>query len=188
MKVIVGLGNPGKEYEETRHNVGFMALDELALKLQATSYRLQAKFNAEMYRVGEILLVKPQSFMNRSGEAVRKIVDFYKIPVTGNQLPEDSRLWVVHDDLDIKLGEYKIQLGIGPKVHNGVTSVEQAMGTKAFWRVRVGIDNRVTSDKLQVTGEEYVLMPFLVEEKPIIETVLGKAVDELYERIVQASI
>lgn len=188
MKLVVGLGNPGQEYERTRHNVGFMALETLFERMtndklpitnqgQRSNFKFQSKFEAEVARSGEVILVKPQTFMNRSGEAVRKVVDYYRID------PQD--IWVVHDDLDIKLGEYKIQLGKGPKVHNGVTSVEQTLGTKDFWRVRVGTDNR---DKRQETrdmsGEDYVLQPFLREEQPIIEGVINILAKEVYGRLI----
>jgi PTH1 family peptidyl-tRNA hydrolase len=203
MKIIVGLGNPGKEYEKTRHNAGFLVLEELKARMindpfdtaqdkqssiinQDLSFEFQMnkRLGAEVVKVGEVMLVKPQGFMNRSGEVVKKIVDFFKIPVTSNQTPENSSLWVVHDDLDIKLGEYKIQFGRGPKVHNGVNSIREALGTDQFWYVRVGIDNRATSDRLQATGEEYVLRPFMEDERDIIERVVEAVAEEIHGRIV----
>src|SRR3989338_3962417 len=158
MKVIVGLGNPGQEYENTRHSVCFVVLDKLG-----TGFRYEKKFNSEVAKTDSILLIKPQTFMNNSGEAVQKIVNFYKIDL--------QDLYVIHDDLDIRLGEYKIQFGKGPKVHNGVSSIEQALGTKDFWRVRIGIDNKD------------VLGKFLPEEKGIIEGVIDEINAAVAERL-----
>ena len=176
MKLIVGLGNPGKEYEKTRHNVGFIALDALASKLQATGYKRQDKFKAQVIQVGDFILVKPQTFMNRSGEAVAKIRQFYKVEI--------SDLWVIHDDLDINLGEYKIQLGKGPKIHNGLNSIEEALGTEEFWRVRIGTENRTTVERQQISGENYVLQAFGKEERQLIEQTVGRAAEEVYTKVV----
>jgi peptidyl-tRNA hydrolase, PTH1 family len=173
MKLIVGLGNPGKEYEGTRHNAGFMVVEALALKLHATSYKPQAKLNAEVARAGEILLVKPQTYMNRSGETVQKVMQFFKIA------PAD--LLVVHDDLDIALGDYKINLGIGPKVHNGINSIREAIG-KDFWYVRVGTDNRTIEERKVLSGEAYVLMKFKEEEQERIQQVVEQVANELISR------
>ena len=165
MKLVVGLGNPGKEYQNNRHNVGFMAVDWLANQ-QFPDYKSQItkKFGDEIIHSGKYLLVKPQMFMNRSGEVVAKLVNFYKIRA------ED--LWVIHDDLDIALGEYKIQQGIGPKVHNGLISIEEKLGTKDFWRVRVGVDNRPTGSA-RTPGEDYVLTDFTEEERKVVDEVIA---------------
>ena len=116
-------------------------------------------------------MVKPQMFMNRSGEVVTKIANFYKVTI--------DDLVVIHDDLDIRLGEYKIQKGVGPKVHNGLTSVEERLGTADFWRLRIGVDNRIQNSEFRIQGEDYVLADFLPEEKTIIDGVIEKAVKEL---------
>jgi peptidyl-tRNA hydrolase, PTH1 family len=176
MKLIVGLGNPGKEYERTRHNVGFMVVDALARKYQVPSAEFQgnSKFQCQMIQTKDVVLVKPQTFMNKSGEAVRKIADFYKIT--------PDNIWVIHDDLDIKLGEYKINLGKGPKVHNGVESVELSLGTKEFWRIRIGTEGRVPGAEYRVPGETYVLKTFTEEEKPIISEVITRVANEIVSR------
>jgi PTH1 family peptidyl-tRNA hydrolase len=175
MKIIVGLGNPGKEYENTRHNIGFRVVDELLRKFQMPNVKFQtnAKFKAQIFQANNLLFVKPNTFMNKSGEAVRKIADFYKIKA------EDT--WVIHDDLDITIGDYKVNFGKGPKVHNGVESVEKNLGTKEFWRVRVGTDNR--TDRA-MPGEAYVLQAFTEIEMPIINATIEKIVADLYGRIV----
>lgn len=164
MKVIVGLGNPGEKYAKNRHNVGFLVLDQLA------EVRWESKFEAMICKVGDTLLVKPQTFMNRSGVAVGEIVNFYKVST--------DDLIVVHDDLDIRLGEYKIQKEVGPKVHNGVNSIEECLGRKDFWRVRLGVDNRVGGE-FRTSGDEYVLSDFTPEETQVIDSVIEKAVKEL---------
>lgn len=165
MKLIVGLGNPGDEHKENRHNVGFMVVDRLAEEAE-----WESKFEALILKSRDCLLVKPQTFMNNSGTAVKKIMNFYKLNI--------DDLVVVHDDLDIRLAEYKIQKGVGPKVHNGLTSVEERLGTKDFWRVRVGVDNRPVGEA-RTPGDEYVLADFTSEEKEIIEGVIEKVVKEL---------
>ena len=146
MKLFIGLGNPGNKYKNTRHNVGWMVLDRLVssfqfpIESQLPSFKFEKSFNAEVLKMQDVLLVKPQTFMNESGKAVKKLVDFYKVDM--------DDLYVIHDDLDIKLGEYKIQKGVGPKVHGGVNSIENELGKEDFWRVRIGIDNRDSENKI----------------------------------------
>lgn len=112
-----------------------MVLDRLLRKLKkGASFAEQKKFRAEVARVGEVIMAKPLTFMNESGRSVRVLLDFYKLDI--------SDLVIIHDDLDIKLGEYKIQRAVGPKVHNGLASVERYLSTKDFLRVRMGVDNR----------------------------------------------
>lgn len=168
MKVVVGLGNPGERYVSNRHNTGFMLVDALAQKYEVGAW--ESKFGALIAKAEGLLLVKPQLFMNKSGEVVSQIMNFYKIPT--------ADLWVCHDDLDIRLGEYKIVNGVGPKVHNGVNSVETQLGKTDFWRVRVGVDNRPTGEA-RTPGEDYVLADFSGEERRVIDGVIKEAVDNL---------
>lgn len=167
MKLIVGLGNIGKEYINTRHNAGFMAIDKL---LAGQIARPDSKFEAEVFKSGEMLLCKPTTFMNESGRAVRKVLDFYKLGI--------KDVAIIHDDLDIDLGEYKIQKGIGPKVHNGVTSVEECLGSKDFLRVRIGINNR-DKNSFGGSGADYVLSKFTADEEEIMNDTIEEAMDEL---------
>lgn len=167
MKLIVGLGNPGKEYENTRHNVGFEFVDQLSDKAR---FSLESKFEVLVYKEKDLLFVKPQTFMNESGRAVRKIMDFFKLGV--------SDIILVHDDLDLKFGEYKIQKGVGPKVHNGVSSVESSLPDKNFMRVRIGVDNREMFPYAG-SGADYVLSKFGKEELEEIDEVMEEAADEL---------
>ena len=169
MKLVVGLGNPGEAHANNRHNVGFVMVDRLA----GEGAEWESKFEALILKAKDYLLVKPQTFMNRSGEVVAKVANFYKVTT--------DDLMVVHDDLDIRLGEYKIQKGVGPKVHNGLTSVEERLGTANFWRLRVGVDNRLPG-QARVPGDEYVLSDFTAEEKEISDGVMGEAVKELERR------
>ncbi len=175
MKCIVGLGNPGEKYSKNRHNVGFMVVDRLSRSLDSarddSSFVFTKKFNAEMVQTKEYILVKPQTYMNDSGVAVASICRFYKI--------ELKDLYIVHDDLDIPIGNYKIQHGKGPQVHNGLLSVEQELGTDQFWNARVGVENRVVRGNKGVPGVVYSLQDFEGEEKKIIEDVVVKIVDEL---------
>lgn len=167
MKIIVGLGNPGPEYDKTRHNAGFLFIDKMSEGLE---FSLDKKFEANVCKTRNFIFVKPQTFMNDSGRSVRKIVDFYKLSA--------SDLVLIHDDLDIKLGEYKIQMGVGPKVHNGVTSVEQCMPDKNFLRVRLGVDGRDDSF-FEGSGADYILGKFSKSEIESLEDVIEEAVDEL---------
>ena len=195
MKLIVGLGNPGEKYKNTRHNVGFLVLEELKNQIlnpkpdppagragflnpnqiPNPNFQLEKKFWAEVLKIGDVILAKPTTFMNNSGVAVSSLATFYKLHSTD--------IYVIHDDLDIKLGEYKIQKGVGPKLHYGVESVEKSLGTKDFWRVRVGIENRFqqiqNSKQAKISGEQYVLQNFTEEENRIIDGVLDRVIAEL---------
>jgi peptidyl-tRNA hydrolase, PTH1 family len=181
MKIIVGLGNPELKYKDTRHNTGFMVLDELKNEVVANfssvNFKNMVKFKAEILKINEMLLVKPQTFMNRSGMAVKKIVDFYN-------LKDLNSLIVVHDDLDIKLGEYKIQFGKGPKQHNGLDSIEKNLKTIDFWRVRVGIDNR--KEDSAVAGQDYVLQKFSSQEKTTLKQAIPQIIADLLNWIKNA--
>ena len=172
MKIVVGLGNPGDKYRNNRHNVGFMVIDKsFTVGSRQSAVRWESKFEALICKIGDILLVKPQTFMNRSGEAVSQIVNFYKVPA--------DDLIVVHDDLDIKLGEYKIQKGVGPKVHNGLTSIEERLGRTDFWRMRVGIDSRQSAVGSRQSGEDYVLADFSSDEEISINKIIKEIIDQL---------
>ena len=109
--------------------------------------------------------------MNESGRAVRKVMDYYKL--------SENNLILVHDDLDLKLGEYKIQKGVGPKVHNGLTSIEERLGRTDFWRVRVGIDSRQSAVGSRQSGEDYVLADFSSDEEISINKIIKEIIDQL---------
>ena len=169
MYLIVGLGNPGENYEKTRHNAGYLFINKLAGK---DKFEVNRKQEAEVLKKGELILAKPFTFMNDSGRAVRKIMDFYKLSI--------ENVVVVHDDLDIAFGEYKIQKEVGPKVHNGIKSIEQYLGRKDFLRVRIGIDNRQPGVSYG-TGADYVLSKMGKEELKELDGVIEEAAKELAE-------
>ncbi len=130
MKLIVGLGNPGKDYEDTRHNIGFMVVDKLAREIGRDTlvWNQDDKRSAFVAKVGELVIAKPVTFMNNSGVAVKKLADFYKID------PVD--VWVIHDDLDLPIGKIRIRNQGGTAGHNGVESIITHLGTDKFLRFR----------------------------------------------------
>lgn len=133
MNVIFGLGNPGNEYRDTRHNIGYMVVDKLAREIGVgrVVFETNRKLGAEIVKVGNVLLVKPTTFMNRSGVAVKAVADFYKIS------PES--IWVIHDDIDLPLGKIKIRNKGASGGHNGIESIITNLKTDGFVRFRLGI-------------------------------------------------
>ncbi len=135
--LVIGLGNPGREYEATRHNTGFFFLDALLHEAHNVSVQSGVKFSCQLWKgkfsgaVGQWLLAKPQTFMNLSGESVQRIAAWYRIP------PE--RILIIHDELDIELGRMKLKKGGGSAGHNGLKSIIQCLGTTDFYRLRIGI-------------------------------------------------
>ena len=156
MKLIVGLGNPGEKYRNNRHNAGYMAVDELQ--------------NRKLPK--ETIVKKTNVLMNSSGDIVKKYCSQYHI-----NAPD---LWIIHDDLDIRLGEHKIQKGKGPKLHYGVASIENELNETDFWRVRIGVDNREPDNR--TPGEEYVLHDFTSEEKEMLAKVISAVCSNLTTR------
>ena len=170
---VVGLGNPGKKYSATRHNAGFVLIEKLAQALSLSwkhDTGLQAEISVDAQR--GIVLMKPQTFMNRSGEAVRRLVKY------GGQY---QALYILYDDLDLPVGSYKIQYDKGPKVHNGVNSIRGALGEALFWHVRLGTDGR--GGDTSMSSEEYVLQPFSAEEKLVFQQMITKVAEELHAKI-----
>jgi len=171
--LLLGLGNPGDQYAETRHNAGWLALDWLIDKWSDPSipalWKNEKKIHSEVARFQfdghDIFAIKPQTFMNTSGEAARAAVEWYldQNLEEANANRELPQVIVLHDDLDIETGRYKLQLGSGPKVHNGVNSVRQQLGTGRFWYARLGVDSRAGDRRMP--GEAYVLQKFTPEEK-----------------------
>lgn len=174
MKLIIGLGNPGEKYKNTRHNVGFEFLDKLKQELDFPEFEFNKKFNAEIskdiYEIQdtkyEILLIKPQTFMNLSGVAVKSILDFYKLS------PDD--ILVIHDDKDIALGEYRLATDSSSAGHNGVQNIIDNLGTQNFKRIRIGVG--VETD---LPSDVFVLQKFSDEELEIIKKVLSDVLEEV---------
>lgn len=182
MKLIVGLGNPGRKYEDSRHNIGFIVVDELAKEFfrfptKHLEFEREKDFKSLVCRVtDEILLAKPETFMNESGVGVAKIANFYKIS------PEN--IWVVHDDLDLLLGKMKIRLGGAGAGHHGVESIILHLGTDKFYRFRLGTGRPDNSEYLKDSSkrkevEDYVLSPFRDQEKDELRGLIKKAVSSI---------
>jgi PTH1 family peptidyl-tRNA hydrolase len=181
MYLLVGLGNPGAKYKNNRHNVGFLFVDFLTEKdnpamtynnLQR-DWKKDQLFHSELlkttiYKI-DFIIAKPQTFMNATGMAVQKLSKAHNI--------HPSQIIVVHDDLDIPFGKFKIQFASGPKIHNGINSIQQHLKTADFWRIRIGVDNR--NPENQLSGEEYVLQDFSSEEKQVIPEIFRKITAQL---------
>jgi len=166
MKLIIGLGNPGEKYNDTRHNVGFEIVDAFGKKYDFPDFTFEKKFNAEISKEKEMILVKPQTFMNASGEAVKAILDFYKLT------PED--IIVIHDDLDVELGEFKIATDSRSAGHNGVQDIIEKLGTQKFTRIRIGIGKNEN-----IPAESYVLQKFSPEEMEKIKSIEENIISEI---------
>ena len=168
IRLIVGLGNPGREYEATRHNAGFWWVDELA-RLHKLNFKNEAKFHGLTARGqlhgNEILLLKPQTFMNVSGRAVGALAQFYKIT--------PLEILVVHDELDLPPGVARLKMGGGHGGHNGLKDIVAHLGTKEFWRLRFGIGH--PGERADVSN--YVLNDPRREERELIDEAMQQAQD-----------
>ncbi len=174
MHLIVGLGNPGPEFAGTRHNVGWMCVERLARRVGASFDRYQ--FRAQLARWDDngrkVLLAKPLTFMNRSGEAVRPLVRFYKV--------ELDRLMVVYDDLDLPPGKIRLRPKGSAGGHHGMESVIQKLGTSDFPRLRIGIGRPAGPEAYDPdVVARYVLSPFSAAERPLIDAALDRAAEAL---------
>ncbi|MFA5318129.1 MAG: aminoacyl-tRNA hydrolase [Patescibacteria group bacterium] len=176
MHIIVGLGNPGEKYKNTRHNAGFLALNFFAEE-KGLNWQFNKKFNAEIIKTDDAILIKPQTFMNNSGQAVRAVMDFYKLlpKKLGVFAKKDADLsdvlTIVHDDIDFELGVFKAQKNRSAGGHNGINSIINHLKTKNFTRVRIGIakqgirlpaGSRIPK---QMSLDKFVLDNFSSEEK-----------------------
>lgn len=171
--IIVGLGNPGKEYEGTRHNVGYAVVDALVAGLKGLTWNDDDA--AIWSQVGQHLIMKPFEFMNVSGASLESILDDQHLHVTA---PTD--LIIVHDDLDFPLGEIHEQVNRSAGGHQGVQSIISALGTQNFTRLRIGIGN---NRDVNVPAEEYVLQKFSTDEQPIINQAVERAVKLLSQKV-----
>jgi peptidyl-tRNA hydrolase, PTH1 family len=186
LKLVVGLGNPGKEYENTYHNVGFMFLEYLAEQFGANSFSFDKKLNTEISdtktqindKQVALIFAKPQSYMNESGSAISKIASYYKV------LPYN--IVVAHDDLDIDFGSYKIDFDRNSGGHKGIESTIDSLQTKEFYRVRIGISTQSRKDALELPKEQkdnfvrdFVLDKIQKEEREV----LKKEFQEIFEKL-----
>jgi PTH1 family peptidyl-tRNA hydrolase len=164
--LVVGLGNPGREYERTRHNAGWLALDELARR-HGGSWRSKFSGSLAELRLGDrrVALLKPETYMNDSGRSVGAAVRFFKV--------EAERLLVVHDDVDLDAGRLQARAGGGLAGHNGLRSLAQHLGSQDFLRLRIGVGRPGRGDPRPVA--DWVLSPFSPEEDA--EALIGRAAD-----------
>lgn len=160
MKVIIFLGNPGKEYAKTRHNVGFVVANTIA---QLLDLSWQTMFGLEFVKTGDYMLVKPMQYMNVAGSTTKKYLDYFKV--------DAKEVVAVYDDMDLETGKVRVRKGGGSGGHHGVDSIIEAIG-EDFWRVRIGIGN----DK-RIPGEIYVLSNPSKEEKPLLNQSIIEAAE-----------
>jgi PTH1 family peptidyl-tRNA hydrolase len=168
IRLVVGLGNPGKDYERTRHNAGFWLVERFAVQ-QGVALRKDAKYQALVGRIGSngAWLVMPQSFMNASGRAVQMLAGFFKIPA--------AEILVVHDELDFSPGTAKMKQGGGIAGHNGLRDISQRLGSHDYWRLRLGIGH--PGDRGAVS--DYVLGKPPADERADIDEAIGRSIDVL---------
>jgi peptidyl-tRNA hydrolase, PTH1 family len=173
--LIVGLGNPGREYKDTRHNIGFMLVDRLAVKLDARSMRVQSKaiVTTAQFNGQKLILAKPQTFMNLSGQSVQGLMRFYKLPL--------ENVLVAHDDLDLPFGTIRMRPGGGPGGQKGVMSTIQQLGTEEFARLRLGIDRPPG----RMDAADYVLHDFSSGDLIALSQILDRAADAALTWVVE---
>lgn len=165
--LLIGLGNPGREYRDNRHNFGFMLIDRLCVRLAARGMKLQSKaiVTDAQYEGRKLILAKPQTYMNLSGQSVQGLANFYKTPL--------ERLLVAHDDLDIPFGSIRVRPGGGPGGQKGIASAIERLGTRDFARLRLGIGRPPG----RMDPAHYVLQDFSREEIKEVSAVLDRAAD-----------
>lgn len=163
LKLIVGLGNPGKEYNNTRHNIGFMCIDEIARKFNVSfdAKKFQGLYAEFNYKGEKVMLLKPQKYMNLSGEVIRDFVNYFKIDI--------DDLLIICDDLDTDVGTYRLRYKGSSGGHNGLKDIEKNLSTSNYKRIKIGISNNKNIDT-----KDYVLGKFNKEELDLIKTIIDK--------------
>lgn len=173
MKLIIGLGNPGKKYEKSRHNVGFMVLEALQKSLKFEKFHEETKWQVALsngtYEGEKVVLVKPLTYMNLSGEAISKIVQFYKVPL--------KDCLMIYDDLDTPFQSLRIRKTGGPGTHNGMKSIVEKLGSEDFPRIRIGIESRGVLTPSQQETTSFVLSSFSSEEQKVLKKMITKGVE-----------
>ncbi|MCX6823302.1 MAG: aminoacyl-tRNA hydrolase [candidate division SR1 bacterium] len=173
MKLIVGLGNPGQEYEKTRHSIGFFLVDAIV----SGTFKYDEKYKSELCKDQDVLFLKPMEFMNRSGGAVSAVAKFYKI--------DAKDILVIHDDIDLPVGKVQLKLGGSSAGHNGLKDIILKLGTKEFYRLRIGVDRPANQDDAShgrsTEVADYVLSDFKKEEKKRIEDKMSEIEDYISE-------
>ncbi|HET9750773.1 MAG TPA: aminoacyl-tRNA hydrolase [Casimicrobiaceae bacterium] len=168
LRVVAGLGNPGRSYAATRHNAGFWFAERLAAKLGA-SFRHESKFGAEVAKVGELRIVKPMTFMNLSGRAVGGVARFFGV--------DPAEVLVAHDELDLLPGDARLKFGGGTAGHNGLRDIQAQLGTPSFWRLRLGIGHPRDSQAPEREVVDYVLKPPSAEDRDAIDEAIDRTLD-----------
>lgn len=180
MFLIVGLGNPGIKYENTRHNTGFLFLDELQKKNNLADFKSSKKFKAMISegKIAEekIILAKPGTFMNQSGQSIKKFIKNYKLKI--------KNLLVIHDDIDLPLGKIKISKSRGSAGHKGIESIIKELSTKNFVRIRIGIQLKTGKPR---KSEDFVLGNFNLKEKKDLKDIFKKS-SKIIETIIEEGI
>ncbi|HJV16995.1 MAG TPA: aminoacyl-tRNA hydrolase [Bacillales bacterium] len=165
MKMIVGLGNPGKQYEQTRHNIGFEVIDALSeqLGIPLNQSKLKGLYGMGFYKGEKVLLLKPLTYMNLSGESIRAVMDYYQVDL--------ENLLVIYDDLDLPVGKIRLRQKGSAGGHNGIKSTIAHLGTQQFNRIRIGIDRPTTSMPIP----DYVLGRFHKDKQPEVQEAVEKS-------------
>jgi len=165
--LLIGLGNPGREYRDNRHNLGFMVIDRLIVRLNARGMKVQSKaiVTSATYEERKLILAKPQTYMNLSGQSAQGLLNFYKIPV--------ENMLIAHDDLDIPFGTIRIRPGGGPGGQKGMASTIERLGTKEFPRLRLGIGRPPG----RMDPSAYVLQDFSRDEMKILSEIVDRAAE-----------
>ena len=199
MRIIVGLGNPGQKYENTRHNVGFLFIDALAKSLNMPDFEFNKKLNSQVSEVRlspserspegrqkfpevGLRLAKPQTFMNKSGLAAAALIKFYKI--------KPINVLVVHDDIDILWENFKLSFGRSSAGHKGAESIIKSLKTKYFWRLRIGIQpiisskqKVVSSQQVKIKADKVILKKFTPAEEKTLKSTIKSAIEQIEEMI-----
>lgn len=172
--LLIGLGNPGREYRDTRHNVGFMFIDRLAVRLDARGMKVQSKaiVTTAVYQERKLILAKPQTYMNLSGHSAQGLLNFYKIPV--------ENMLVAHDDLDLPYGTIRIRPKGGPGGQKGMASTIEQLGTIGFPRLRIGIGRPPG----RMDPAAYVLQNFSRDEMKVLSEIIDRAADAALEFVI----
>ena len=176
MILVVGLGNPGLEYSKTRHNIGFTALDMISERYSFENWKnkLNGHYATGIVGKQKTILLKPQTFMNMSGSCVKSFIDYFKI--------ENNNLFVIYDDIDLKLGVMKKKIGGGHAGHNGVKSIFENLQTSNFYKIRIGISRPEQKEKVA----NFVLSKFSLDELIMVKDVLEKVTND-FEKIIGCS-
>jgi len=174
MKLIIGLGNPEKKYDNTRHNIGFRVIDELVNTKQFQNLALKdyKKFSGQYAKNNEIILLKPMTYMNNSGQSVQAVISYFDIDL--------DNVLIIHDDMDLNFGQIKIQKNKSAAGHNGVDSIINSLNSNEFWRLRIGISNEL---KEKMPGDKFVVSNFTAKEKNAINKIIEPALDFIIEFI-----